>query len=121
MNRQMGRGYKDLIVWQKAKNFCVKIYRVTEEFPKSETFGLVSQLRRSCVSIPSNIAEGSKRNSKKDQNQFYSIAYGSGAEVETQLDISKELFPTLKDKIIAIENELTEIMKMLNKLRSYKL
>jgi len=113
----MGRGYKDLIVWQKAKVFCVNIYKLTDEFPKSELFGLISQLRRAAVSIPSNIAEGSKRNTTKDSNQFYSIAYGSGAELETQLEISKELFISLKDKIVVLENDLNEIMKMLNKLR----
>src|SRR3989344_438734 len=113
----MGNGYKDLIVWQKSKNFCVGIYKLTEEFPKSEIFGLVSQLRRASVSIPSNIAEGSKRNTTKDQNQFYAIAYGSGAEIETQLEISKELFPHLKEKMVILENDINEIMKMLNKLR----
>lgn len=112
----MGSGYKDLIVWQKSKNFCVGVYKLTDEFPKSELFGLTSQLRRAAVSIPSNIAEGSKRNTTKDQNQFYAIAYGSGAELETQLEISKELLPHLKEKIIALENNLNEIMKMLNKL-----
>jgi len=115
----MGNGYKDLVVWQKSKNFCVDIYKLTEEFPKSEMFGLVSQLRRASVSIPSNIAEGSKRNTTKDQGQFYAIAYGSGAEIETQLEISKELFPQLKEKITVLENNLNEIMKMLNKLKSY--
>ncbi|HEY4497685.1 MAG TPA: four helix bundle protein [Candidatus Paceibacterota bacterium] len=114
----MGSGYRDLIVWQKSKKFCVDIYKLTEEFPKSEIFGLTSQLRRAAVSIPSNIAEGSKRNTPKDQHQFYAIAYGSGAETETQLEISKELFPHLKDKMVILENDINEIMKMLNKLRN---
>ncbi|MBI2052930.1 MAG: four helix bundle protein [Candidatus Ryanbacteria bacterium] len=114
----MSEGYKDLIVWQKGKSFCINIYKLTENFPNSEQFGLVSQLRRAAVSIPSNIAEGSKRNTRKDQNQFYAVAYGSGAEVETQLSIAKELFPKLKIKIENLEEDLIEIMKMLNKLRS---
>ncbi len=113
----MGSGYKDLIVWQKAKSFCVDIYKLTDEFPKSELFGLVSQLRRASVSIPSNIAEGSKRTTTKDQRQFYAVAYGSGAEIETQLIIAKELFIELKDKIEILENNLSEIMRMLSKLR----
>lgn len=114
----MGNGYKDLIVWQESKVLCVDLYRL-EEFPKSEIFGLVSQLRRASVSIPSNIAEGSKRNTEKDQKKFYTIALGLGAEVETQLEISKELFPKLNGKITKLEGELVEVMKMLNKLRSY--
>ncbi|MEK9175227.1 MAG: four helix bundle protein [Patescibacteria group bacterium] len=114
----MGNGYKDLIVWQKSKKFCINVYKLTEEFPKSEIFGLTSQLRRAAVSIPSNIAEGSKRNTSKDQHQFYAIAYGSGAEIETQLEISKELFPQLEDKIIILGNDISEIMRMLNKLRT---
>lgn len=116
----MSNGYKDLIVWQKGTKFCVNIYKLTEQFPDSERFGLISQLRRAAVSIPSNIAEGSKRNTNKDQTQFYSIAYGSGAEVETQLQISKDLFPLLSGEINLLENDLTEIMKMLNRLRSQK-
>ena len=114
----MGKGYRDLVVQQKAKEFCVDIYKLTEKFSKSETFGLVSQLRRAAVSIPSNIAEGSKRNTRKDQNQFYSIACGSGAEIETQLEISEELFPDLKEQIVDLETNLIVIMKMLNKLRT---
>src|SRR3989338_8666119 len=106
----MGNGYKDLIVWQKAKSFCIGIYKLTEEFPKSELFGLVSQLRRAFVSIPSNIAEGSKRNTIKDQRQFYAVAYGSGAEIETQLIIAKELFPKLASEIDILEEDLREMM-----------
>ncbi len=113
----MTNGYKDLIVWQKSMAFCTNIYKITANFPDSERFGLVNQLRRAAVSIPSNLSEGSKRNTRKDQNQFYTIAYGSGAEIETQLEISKSLFPKHKSNLEAIENDLVEIMKMLNKLR----
>lgn len=114
----MSNGYKDLIVWQKGKNFCVDIYKLTKKFPESERFGLINQLRRASVSIPSNIAEGSKRHTHKDQNQFYSIAYGSGAEIETQLEISRDLFLSLCNEIEFLEKDLTEIMKMLHRLRS---
>lgn len=113
-------GYKNLIVWQKGKNLCIRIYRLTDSFPDSERFGLISQLRRAAVSIPSNIAEGSKRNTRRDQNQFYTIAYGSGAEIETQLCISKELFPKLAKEVEVVENDLQEVMRMLNKLRSIR-
>ena len=119
VHRKMGRGYKDLIVWQKAKIFCVNIYKLTDEFPKSELFGLTSQLRRAAVSIPSNIAEGSKRNTQKDSNQFYAIAYGSGAELETQLEISKELFSNLKEKIVILD-ALTDEMGRLKRLGNLK-
>mgnify|MGYP001589185585 CR=1 FL=1 len=113
-----GQGYKDLVVWQKAKKFCVDTYQLTGFLPDSEKFGLCSQLRRAAISIPSNIAEGSKRNTRKDQQQFYAIAHGSGAEIETQLEISKELFPALKTRIEELEQDLSEIMKMLHRLRN---
>ena len=112
----MGAGYKDLIVWQKAKDFCVAIYKLTEKFPRSELFGLIAQLRRAAVSIPSNIAEGTKRNTSKDQRQFYAIAYGSGAEIETQLVIAREWFPKLASEINTLEEVLREVMRMLNRL-----
>jgi len=112
----MGAGYKDLIVWQKGKDFCVAIYKLTEKFPRSELFGLTAQLRRAAVSIPSNIAEGTKRNTSKDQRQFYAVAYGSGAEIETQLMIAKELFPKLASEIDILEEDLREVMRMLNRL-----
>ena len=116
----MSKGYKDLLVWQKAKTFCVKIYKITEKFPKTEIYGLTSQLRRASISIPSNIAEGSRRAHNKEQIQFYMVAYGSGAEIETQLEIAKDLFPYLSDEIIILEEQLDEIMKMLNKLINSK-
>ena len=112
------KGFKRLKVWEEAHNLTLLVYRLSNDFPKSKIFGLTSQLRRAAVSIPSNIAEGSKRNTPKDQHQFYAIAYGSGAETETQLEISKELFPHLKDKMVILENDINEIMKMLNKLRN---
>ncbi|MEK7085361.1 MAG: four helix bundle protein [Patescibacteria group bacterium] len=93
-------------------------YQLTVFLPASEKFGLCSQLRRAAISIPSNIAEGSKRNTRKDQQQFYAIAHGSGAEIETQLEISKELFPALKTRIEELEQDLSEIMKMLHRLRN---
>lgn len=83
--------YKDLIVWQKAIKLAVMIYQITSSFPKEEVYGLTSQLRRAAVSIPSNIAEGRHRGSRKDFLQFLRIAYASGAEVETQLLIAKEV------------------------------
>jgi len=104
--------YKDLIVWQKAMDLVVEIYRITTFFPKSELYGLVSQVRRSSISIPSNIAEGRFRGTKKDYLNFLRIAYASGAELETQIEISKRLeFDVSYSEIDAL---LKEVMKMLN-------
>ena len=83
--------FKELLVWQKSIDFVTEIYRITETFPKAEIYGLISQIRRAAVSIPSNIAEGNSRRSKTDYLQFLKIARGSCAEVETQLIISKNL------------------------------
>ena len=83
--------YKELIVWQKSLQFVKLIYKITKVFPKDEQFGLTSQIRRAAVSIPSNIAEGYGRRSHKEYKQFYSIAYGSALEVDTQLVIANEI------------------------------
>jgi four helix bundle protein len=110
------KSYKDLIVWQKAINLVIEVYKLTEKYPKSELFGLTSQIRRSAVAIPSNIAEGRHRGSKKDYRQFLIIAYSSGAELETQLEISKRLSYGKEIDYSAIESLLIEIMKILNKM-----
>jgi len=83
--------YKDQFIWQKAKNLAVIIYRLTNNYPKKELYGLVSQINRCAVSIPSNIAEGYGRKSTKEYIQFLHIALGSSRELETQLIISKEV------------------------------
>lgn len=75
--------FKELLVWQKSIDFVTEMYRITETFPKTEIYGLVSQIRRAAVSIPSNIAEGNSRRSKPDYLQFLKIARCSCAEVET--------------------------------------
>lgn len=83
--------HKDLIVWQKSMQLVVLIYKITKSFPKDELFGLVSQMRRAVVSIPSNIAEGHGRCSNKELVRFLFISLGSSSELETQLIISKNL------------------------------
>ncbi|MCX6174076.1 MAG: four helix bundle protein [Ignavibacteriales bacterium] len=83
--------YKELIVWQKAINLVSIIYNNTKNFPKEEIYGLTNQIRRAAVSIPSNIAEGFGRNSKNDFKRFLRISIGSLFEVQTQLEISKNL------------------------------
>ena len=85
------KGYKDLIVRQKSMELVVLVYGLTDSFPESERYGLTSQIRRCAISIPSNIAEGSKRGTKKDFRHFLLMSFGSGAELETQLEIAKRL------------------------------
>src|SRR3989344_3245249 len=112
------QSYSDLIVWQRAVQLDTAIYKLTEKFPKSELFGLVSQMRRAAVSIPSNIAEGYARKHWAEYIQFIRTAYGSGAELETQLHLSRNLgFASEKDTAEA-RALLDETMRMLNKFIS---
>jgi four helix bundle protein len=110
--------YKDLKVWQRAMELVITVYELTEQYPKSELYGLTSQARRSTVSIPSNIAEGRRRGTKKDFRQFLIIAYGSGAELETQMEIAKRLPFGKNLNFSKAESLLVEVMKMLNKMLS---
>lgn len=108
--------YKDLIVWQKSKKLVIEIYSLTGMFPNSEKFGIISQFNRAAISIPLNIAEGYRRRSSKEKKQFFSIAFGSGAEVEALIDICKDL-PNFRNLDFSkAENLLEEVMKMLNSL-----
>lgn len=108
--------YKNLVIWQKSTMLCLALYKITATFPDTEKFGLTNQLRRAAVSIPSNIAEGSKRSTKKDFRSFLAIAHGSGAEVETQLYIAKELTYISEKEYSIITADLEEVMKMLGTL-----
>ena len=99
-------------------DLVVEIYRLTECFPRSEIYGLTSQMRRCAVSIPSIIAEGRRRGTRKDYRHFLIIAYGSGAELETQIEITKRLSFGEKSDFVKVENLLGEIMRMLNKMLS---
>lgn len=92
------------------------VYKVTGAFPKSETYELVSQMRRAAIAIPSNIAEGYIRRHAKEYAQFISIAYSSGAELETQLEISQRLSYINKEQYQTVFSLLQEVMRMLNKL-----
>lgn len=102
--------HKDLDVWNKAMDFTEQLYVLTKTFPKEEQFGLTSQIRRSAVSIPSNIAEGAARNSDKEFLQFLYISLGSLAEVETQLLLAKRLNYFAEDSCF---DSLDAIRKML--------
>ena len=108
--------YKDLKVWQKSIELVVEIYKLTSDFPTAEQYGLVAQIRRCAVSIPSNIAEGQKRGHDKEFLRFLHIGYGSGAELETQIEISKRLPKMMILDYNKAESLLLEVMKMLNGL-----
>lgn len=107
------RTHKDLIVWQKSMELVELVYKITHELPQSEVFGLISQMQRSSVAIPSNIAEGAKREHRPEYIQFLSIANGSAAELETQLMLAERLYPKLKARIEVTLTLLEEILKML--------
>ena len=107
--------YKDLEIWQRSEAFAVFLYKTTRDFPRIELYALTNQMRRAAVSILSNIAEGFRRKSKLEKLQFLRIAYGSGAELETQLEISRDLEYLSEDAFSIISKELDEIMRMTNK------
>ncbi len=111
------QGYKDLLVWQKGMTLAKDVYNVTRGFPRDEKFGLVSQMRRAAVSIPSNIAEGQARKTTNEFVQFISHSEGSVAELETQLLLSAELGFCNQSKGAEILALLAELRKMLNALR----
>lgn len=112
------KSYKNLKVWQKSFDLTLFVYKITKSFPREELYGLTSQIRRCVVSIPSNIAEGYTRHRKLEYIQFLHIAFASGAELETQLLLAKELgFINLPDFDKAY-SVLQEVMKMLNTLIS---
>ena len=108
--------YKDLIVWQKAMDLVVEIYRICKFLPKEENYGLSDQMRRSVISIDSNIAEGQARDSKKDFLRFLSIAQGSKAELETQIEICRRLKYIPDNELQKSENLASETGKMLRNL-----
>lgn len=108
------QSYRELIVWQKAVALVVEIYSITACFPSEERYGLISQMRRSAISLPSNIAEGRCRGTQKDFLHFLRIAYGSGAELETQLEIALRLNFLSREQYQKSLPLIGEVMKMLN-------
>jgi len=106
--------FKDLIAWQKSYKLVLEVYKVTNGFPKSETYGLSQQMRKASISIPSNIAEGYGRKHKLEYMQFLSIAYGSLLELETQYLLAIDLKYVSKSQII--EQLLKEVGSMLYRM-----
>ena len=110
--------YRDLKFWSDSKELSVEVYRITTEFPKEEKFGIIDQMRRASVSIPSNIAEGSSRVSNKDFKRFLSYSMGSAYELQTQLEISKDLGFLSLDKHEKLSAQLSSVIKQMSKFRS---
>lgn len=108
---------QDLLIWKKSMAFAKNVYILTSEMPSEEKFGLVSQIRRCAVSIPSNIAEGAGRNNKNEFVQFLGIATGSCYELETQLILLSELNFKKEDEVSALLENLIEIQKMIYKFK----
>ncbi len=108
--------YKKLIVWQKSIDLVVETYKLCDNFPKQEQYGLCSQMQRASVSIPSNIAEGSRRRTIGDKKHFYNMAFGSASELETQIEIAFRLHYCNKNDYQKLNDSLVEVLKMLNKM-----
>lgn len=110
--------FKELDIWKRSRVFCSLIYSVTNNFPASEKFGIINQMRRCAVSVPSNIAEGASRESNKDFCRFLEIAIGSCYELETQLLISNDLGFLDNSKLKDLQDELNRIIMMTSRFRS---
>lgn len=112
----MGESYRDLRVWQRAMELVFGVYDVTRSFPKDELYGLVSQMRRAAVSVPSNIAEGKGRLTDRDRAHFYSQARGSLLELETQILIAQRLEYVFEARAKSLIETAAELGRMLNAL-----
>lgn len=110
------RNYKDLISWQKGHELVILVYKITENFPAEEKFGLVGQMRRAAVSVTSCIAEGFSRKTNKDKLQFYKIATGSLTELDNQLTISRDIHYLKANDYEYISNLINECGKLINGL-----
>lgn len=108
--------HKNLNVWKRSMDLATQVYEMTEEYPANEQYGLISQLRRSAVSVPSNIAEGSARRSVKDRKHFYEIARSSVAEIDTQIELSIRLGFCSEDQLFELEESINHVFAMLSRL-----
>jgi four helix bundle protein len=113
------KGHRDLVAWQKAMELVLDVYGVTRRFPKEELYGLTSQLRRAAVSVPSNLAEGYGRNSRKDFQRFVGLALGSLLEVETQLEIANRLAYISDEAPADILRKTRRVAQLLHGLRAW--
>ena len=110
------QSYKDLIVYQKAYKLTLDVYKITKKFPPDELYGMISQMRRSAVSIPSNIAEGYRRGHRKEYVQFLHVAMGSCAELETQMSIAKDLRWISDEDFDGLYASQDEVSRLLRKV-----
>ena len=108
------RNFQELSIWQRSHALTLKIYHYSQTFPKEEVYGLISQMRRSSASIPTNIAEGCGRNSNPEMKRFLIIATGSSSELEYQLILTKDLQYLSETSCNELQNELIEIRKMIH-------
>jgi four helix bundle protein len=107
------RDFRKLKVWERAHILTLRVYKITQNFPKEELYGLVSQMRRACSSIPTNLAEGCGRNSKAETIKFFNIAIGSASELEYQLILAFDLNYIDQEVYSQVSNELVEVRRML--------
>ena len=110
-------GFEKLNVWQNSRNLAKVIYQTTQTFPSDEKFGLVSQMRRAIISVSSNIAEGSSRSSRKEQEHFYSISYGSLLELLSQIIVSLDLNLITERQYVDLRENIEHISNQLNALK----
>ncbi len=108
--------YRDLNIWRLGIELVKEIYKLTEKFPRQEIYGIVNQMRRAAISIPSNVAEGFKRHHNNEHRQFLYVTLGSCAELETQITIAKELNYIHEDKEAALLEKLDHIGRMITSL-----
>lgn len=111
------QSFTDLVAWQKAHAFVVNIYKILKDFPLHEQYGLTSQMRRSAVSITSNIAEGFSRSGKKEKSQFYAIAKGSLTELQNQLLLARDVGYITKVSFPALAEQSAEVGKLISGLQ----
>jgi four helix bundle protein len=110
------RSFKDLQAWQRAHDLAIQTYVLTKKFPKEELFGIVNQMRRAAVSVPSNIAEGFSRNSSKEKSQFYAISKGSLTELESQFLIARDLGYISTQEFADIDSKIDRVGKIITGL-----
>lgn len=112
------RGYRELVVWQKSLDLAVLIFRLCRELPREELYVLSSQLRRAALAVPSDVAEGNRRGTRKDYAHFVGMARGSVAEVETALEVARRLEYLRPDRVRLAIGRADEVSRMLNRLHS---
>ncbi|WP_263416123.1 four helix bundle protein [Terriglobus albidus] len=115
----MAKSFRELLVWQKSMQLAESVYRNTDGFPPREIYGLAAQMRRAAVSIPSNLAEGSNRGTRKDYRQFVTIARGSANELQTQIELAQRIGLLASKAGEELQMQTLEVSRMLHNLWAY--